>query len=235
MPSRLRLPLALAGLGALSALGACATSVTPPAHVGPVASRADSHVINVTQSSARLEIDVAPGEATLTEKARSDLHDFAAAYLRYGHGALILSTPSGAANANAASALAGQTRMSLVDAGVNYNAVAGSTYDAGDNPNAPIVVSFARFEAEAPNCRPIYEQDLAHQEDNQPWESFGCAMQANLAAMVEDPADLVEPRADAPRDSNRRGAVMNHYRAGEVTHAARDQEERATVSSVTSQ
>ena len=35
----------------------------------------------------------------LTDKARSDLHDFAASYLRYGHGALILSTPSGGANA----------------------------------------------------------------------------------------------------------------------------------------
>lgn len=227
-----RLPLALASF---SALGACATSAIPPAHMGPVASRADSHVINVTQTSTRLEIDVAPGDTAITEKTRSDLHDFAAAYLRYGHGALILSTPSGGANANAASMLAGQTRMSLVDAGVNYNAVAGSTYDAGGNANAPIVVTFARFEAEAPACTPIYEQDLAHQEDNQPWDSFGCAMQANLAAMVEDPADLIEPRADAPRDSNRRGTVMQAYRAGTTTHASRDQDERATVSNVASQ
>ncbi|MBS0386779.1 MAG: CpaD family pilus assembly protein [Proteobacteria bacterium] len=230
MPSRL--PLALLGL---SALGACATSAIPPAHMGPVASRADSHVIAVTQTSARLEIDVAPGDTALTDKARTDLSRFAAAYLRYGHGALILSTPSGGANANAASMLAGQTRTSLMDAGVSYNAVAGSTYDAGDAANAPIVVSFARFEAEAPNCRPIYEQDLAHQEDNQAWESFGCAMQANLAAMVEDPADLLHPRADGPRDSNRRGTVMGHYRAGEVTHATRDNDERATVSNVASQ
>jgi pilus assembly protein CpaD len=227
-----RLPLALASF---SALGACATSAIPPANVGPVASRADSHVINVTQSAARLEIAVAPGDTTLTDKARSDLRDFASAYLRYGHGALVLSTPSGGDNASAASMLAGQTRMSLVDAGVAYNAVSGSTYDAGDNPNAPIVVSFARFEAEAPRCRPIYEQDLAHQSDNLPWDSFGCAMQANLAAEVEDPADLLGPRADAPRDSNRRGTVMNHYRAGEVTHATRDADERATVSNVASQ
>ncbi len=227
-----RLPLALLGL---SALGACATSAIAPANIGPVPTRADAHVINVTQGSARLEVPVAAGEATLTDKARSDLRDFASAYLRYGHGAMILSTPSGSANANAASMLAGQMRISLVDAGVSYGAVAGSTYDAGDNANAPIVVSFARFEAAAPHCAPLYEQDLAHQSDNLPWDSFGCAMQANLAALVEDPADLLAPRADDPRDSNRRGTVMNHYRAGEVTHATRDNDERATVSNVASQ
>jgi pilus assembly protein CpaD len=227
-----RLPLALLSF---SALGACATSAIPPTNIGPAPTRADSHVIEVTQAAARLEIDVSPQDTMLTDKARSDLHDFAAAYLRYGHGALILSTPSGGANAGAASMLAGQTRMSLVESGVSYGAVAGSTYDAGDNASAPIVVTFARFEAQAPHCRPIYEQDLAHQEDNQAWDSFGCAMQANLAAEVEDPADLLQPRPDAPRDSNRRGTVMQAYRAGTTTHAIRDPDERATVSNVASQ
>jgi pilus assembly protein CpaD len=125
--------------------------------------------------------------------------------------------------------------MSLMDAGVSYAAVAGSTYDASDNAAAPIIVTFARFEAEAPHCTPLYEQDLAHQSDNLPWDSFGCATQANLAAMVEDPADLMQPRADDARDSNRRATVMNHYRAGEVTHATRDNDERATVSNVAAQ
>src|SRR5262249_29871045 len=160
---------------------------TPPANISPSPTRADSHVINVTQTSARMEIAVDPNASTLTPKARSDLRDFASAYLRYGHGALILSTPSGSQNAAAASTLAGLTRMSLVESGVSFNAVAGSTYDASGDPSAPLVVTFARFEAEAPHCAPLYTQDLAHQSDNQPWESFGCAMQANLAAEIEDP------------------------------------------------
>ncbi len=80
-----RLPLALLSF---SALGACATSAIPPTNIGPAPTRADSHVIEVTQASARLEIDVSPQDTMLTDKARSDLHDFAAAYLRYGHGAL---------------------------------------------------------------------------------------------------------------------------------------------------
>jgi pilus assembly protein CpaD len=222
-----RFPLLLVGL---SALGACATSVAPPP--GPVlASAADQHRIEVTQATARMEISVDRANAVLTAKAKDDLSTFASAYLRAGHGALILSTPSGSANADAASAVAGQARIALVTAGVSYAAVAGSTYDANGQADAPVIVTFARFEAQAPQCAPIYTQDLAHQMDNQPWESFGCAMQANLAAMVEDPNDLLQPRDMDPRDSGRRDTVMGHYRAGEVTHATRDPDERVSISS----
>jgi pilus assembly protein CpaD len=221
-----RLPFMLIGL---SALGACATSVAPPP--GPVvATAADQHRIEVTQTTARMEIDVDPASAVLTDKAKDDLNTFASAYLRLGHGALILSTPSGGANADAASAVAGQARMALVTAGVSYGAVAGSTYDASGEPHAPVIVTFARFEAQAPECAPIYTQDLAHQMDNQPYASFGCSMQANLAAMIEDPNDLLQPRDMDPRDSGRRDTVMGHYRAGEVTHATRDNDERVTIS-----
>jgi pilus assembly protein CpaD len=221
-----RLPLLLIGL---SALGACATSVAPPP--GPVvASAADAHRIEVTQTTARMEIAVDPGNPRLTDKAKGDLADFASSYLRLGHGALILSTPSGGNNADAASTVAGQARMALVNAGVAYNAVAGSTYDASGQNGAPVIVSFARFEAQAPNCAPIYTQDLAHQTDNQPWASFGCAMQANLAAEIEDPNDLLAPRPYDARDSNRRATVMDLYRRGQVSHALRDNDERVTIS-----
>jgi pilus assembly protein CpaD len=217
-------------LAGLSALGACSTALTTAPAFSAGASHADSHIISVTQTAARLEVPVAHGDAALTPKARSDLRDFASAYLRYGHGSLILSTPSGSDNADAASAIAGQTRMALVEAGVSYDAVAGSTYDASGSTSAPLVVTFSRYEAHAPTCAPLYTQDLAHQSNNQPWDSFGCAMQANLAAEIEDPADLLQPRDAAPRDSDRRDTVMGHYRAGEVTHATRDADERISIS-----
>ena len=221
-----RLPMMLIGL---SALGACATSVAPPP--GPVVSDAsDAHRIEVTQTTARMEISVDPANPRLTDKAKDDLTAFATSYLRLGHGALILSTPSGGDTADAASTVAGQARMALVEAGVSYAAVAGSTYDASGQPGAPVIVTFARFEAQAPECAPLYTQDLAHQMDNQPWASFGCAMQANLAAEVEDPNDLLEPRPYDARDSNRRATVMDLYRRGQVTHAQRDNDERVTIS-----
>jgi pilus assembly protein CpaD len=221
-----RLPYLLIGL---SALGACA-SVPPPPPGPATPTAADVHRIEVTQTSERIELPVSPGDATLSPAARAQLRTFAAGYLRYGHGALVLSTPSGASNSDAASVMAHETRNALVESGVSYAAVAGSTYDGSGAGNAPIVVSFSRYEAQAPECAPLWEQDLAHQSNNQPWASFGCATQANLAAMVEDPADLLRPRAEDPRDSGRRDTVIDAYRAGEQTHAGRSSDERIQIS-----
>jgi pilus assembly protein CpaD len=220
-----RLPLFLLGL---SALGACAS--VPDPQGPPTASAADRHRIEVTQSAERLEIPVSADDTALSPQARARLHAFAGGYLRYGHGALVMSTPSGGANSEAASQMAAHARRALVDAGVSYAAVAGSTYDAAGAGDAPIVVSFERFVAHAPDCAPLWEQDLAHQGNNQPWDSFGCATQANLAALVEDPADLLRPRDEDPRDSARRDTVMGHYREGSTTHAERSGDERITIS-----
>jgi pilus assembly protein CpaD len=125
--------------------------------------------------------------------------------------------------------LAADARRALVDAGVSYAAIAGSTR-AANGDGAPLLVSFSRFEAQAPDCAPLWEQDLAHQSNNQPWPSFGCATNANLAALVEDPSDLLHPRGEDPRDSGRRDTVMEAYRAGEQTHAERTADERVTIS-----
>jgi pilus assembly protein CpaD len=218
-----RLPYLVVGL---SALGACAGVPRPD---GPaVASAADRHRIEVTQTAERVEVAVA--SAGLSDAARVQLRELADNYLRYGHGPLVLSTPSGGANADAASIVAHETRLSLVDSGVSYSAVAGSTYDASGSANAPIIVSFSRFEAEAPDCAPLWEQDLAHQSNNQAWDSFGCATMANLAALVEDPRDLIQPRDSEARDSGRRDVVMDRYRAGEPTHATRSDDERVAIS-----
>jgi pilus assembly protein CpaD len=220
-----RLPLLALGL---SALGACASVPEP---VGPpVSSSADRHRIEVTQTAERVEIPVSGGDETLSPGARASLRAFAGNYLRYGHGALVLSSPSGGANADAASVVANEARMALVESGVSYAAVAGSTYDAAGAGDAPIIVSFARYEAQAPECAPLWEQDLGHQSNNQPWDSFGCATQANLAAMVEDPADLLRPRDADARDSERRDTVMEAYRNGDQTHADRTSDERVTIS-----
>lgn len=222
-----RLPYFLLGL---TALGACASVPPPPEGMRPTSSAADLHQIQVTEGAERLEVAVSSSDVMLSQADRAQLQRFAGGYLRYGHGALVLSTPSGGSNADAASILANETRRALVDAGVSYAAVAGSSYDASGRADAPIVVSFTRYEAHAPECAPLWEQDLAHQSNNQPWESFGCATQANLAALVEDPADLLRPRAEDPRDSGRRDTVMDAYRAGEQTHATRSNDERIQIS-----
>ena len=49
------------------------------------------------------------------------------------------------------------------------------------------------------------------------YDNFGCATQANLAAVVANPADLLTPRASAPADQQRRAVVYENYRNGKIT------------------
>ena len=46
---------------------------------------------------------------------------------------------------------------------------------------------------------------------------FGCAYQANLAAMVANPSDLVAPSPIGAADATRRASVLAKYRKGEKT------------------
>ena len=54
----------------------------------------------------------------------------------------------------------------------------------------------------------------AYNENRQYW-NLGCANQRNLAAMVANPADLVQPRGETPSSTQRRTVVLDKYRKGE--------------------
>ena len=227
MTMKARLPLLIVGISALSA---CAAVPRPPAGP-PTPTQADNHRITVTASTQRIEIPVGAGDMTLSPDMREQLRAFASDYLRAGYGALVLSTPSGGSNADAAALVAHEARVALTDAGVSYAAIAANTHDSA-GAAAPIVLNFERYVAQAPECESISTQNLAgwSASNNQPWRSFGCSSQANLAAMIEDPRDLLRPRTEDPRDGARRAAVMEAYRQGEQTHANRSADERIQIS-----
>jgi pilus assembly protein CpaD len=222
-----RLPLLLAGLAALSA---CAAVPKPPPGLA-TPTQADDHRVTVAASAQRLEIAVAPGDMMLSPEVRADLRTFASDYLRAGYGALVMSMPAGGDNAEAAALVAHEARMALTDAGVSYAAIAANTHD-GSGELRPIVLNFERYVAQAPECESLGTQNLAgwSATNNQPWPSFGCANQANLAAMIEDPRDLLRPRTEDPRDGARRAVVMEAYRQGDQTHADRSADERIQIS-----
>jgi pilus assembly protein CpaD len=60
---------------------------------------------------------------------------------------------------------------------------------------------------------------------------LGCASQRNLAAMVDNPADLVQPRAETPPYTARRSIVLDRYRQGQGT-ATTYPDSKATISDV---
>jgi pilus assembly protein CpaD len=225
-------PLLRLGVGALAlTVAACATA--PDAIVGaPPATPtgADMHRIVVAPVTERLDLPAAT--AALDQDSRNALSEFAAIYRRSGHGALVVAAPEGAANAAAAMQIAQQARLALAANGVPFDDIATSTYAAGEGVEATVILSFERFEAGAADCAPLYRQDLSDVSQNRPYRSFGCASQANLVAMIADPADLARPRPEDPADAGRRQTVLDKYRRGDQTHANRSGDERVTVSTV---
>ena len=91
-------------------------------------------------------------------------------------------------------------------------------YNAGGTPIAPIRVSYLRYVAEAPDCGD-WSTNLADDPTNLPYPNFGCAKQRNLAVMVANPADLLGPRTETGRPSERRDVVWDKYVKGRPTGA----------------
>jgi pilus assembly protein CpaD len=46
---------------------------------------------------------------------------------------------------------------------------------------------------------------------------------ANLAAQIDDPRDIMRPRGMTPSDSGRAAVVFSAYRAGEPTSASQEE------------
>lgn len=191
-----------------------------------------NHPIMVDRKEVVLDLSVPPGSYGLTHNQKNDLRGFA---YRFKHedsgGVLVVRTPSGAANEIAAMRASNDARRVLAQIGVRAGSTAFEAYPAGGVPNAPLRVSFMRHVAQGPVCGD-WSDNLVRDPKNIPYRNLGCATQRNLAAMVANPRDLVEPRGMTPRSSERRDTIWDKYIKGETTIAEKDEEESAKVSEV---
>ena len=103
---------------------------------------------------------------------------------------------------------------------------------AGSGPSS-VVLSFMTDSAVAESCDGLWDENIGEAPRNMPWPDFACASQRNLAALIEDPRDLLRPRHEDPADAMRRGIVLDKYRKGEPTASQKDQsQEGGLVSDV---
>ena len=82
-------------------------------------------------------------------------------------------------------------------------------------------LNYPRMAAEAGPCG-LWPEDIGPTSEgyrqNKPYWNFGCATQRNIAAMVANPADLVQPRGErADPNRMRRTTVLENYRQGDQT------------------
>jgi pilus assembly protein CpaD len=92
---------------------------------------------------------------------------------------------------------------------------------AAPDPRAPVVVGFETVRAVVPQCG-TYWGNLSRTNRNEVSANFGCSVNANLAAQIADPRDIVAPRGMTPSDSGRRAVVFDNYRKGEATAAKQE-------------
>ncbi len=74
-----------------------------------------------------------------------------------------------------------------------------------------ITLAYDKVAAVAPDeCR-FWNKDITRRAEVDPYPNFGCASQRNLANMVADPTDLVVPKVETDRSSDRRATTYKQY------------------------
>ena len=84
-----------------------------------------------------------------------------------------------------------------------------------------MLVGFDTVRAAVPRCGASWAS-LTRTGTNESSANFGCAVNANLAAQIADPRDIVRPRDMTPADSGRRSVVFDNYRKGLATAAPQE-------------
>ena len=217
---KLSRPLAQAAFVVISAMTVTAC-MTPTASNGPII---NANKIQVAESIERLELYTRPNGLELSARDKVAVDQFLQAYGHRGNGPLYVNIP-----ANSVSGLGAQQAQALIRQSLSANGLGRTSVQTGEyqtaygNP-APVVVSYRTLKTVPQDCR--FSGDLTDTYNNQPYDSFGCYQAANLAAMIGDPRQLIEPYDMTISDSQRRQTVYDKYIAGEnpaSTQPARQQ------------
>ncbi|MFN3816670.1 CpaD family pilus assembly protein [Brevundimonas sp.] len=212
----------IAGMAAAALLSACAggAGTTTPVPLTPTSRWA----LQVEEGHDRIALAV--HETGLSANQRAALSALAGRFAHAGGDVIVVEAPAGADPV--ASDAAWSARAALQDMGVPANRIRVESYHAPD-PRAPIVAGFTTVQARVPRCGTAWES-LSQTASNQSQSNFGCAINANLAAQIADPRDIVQPRTMTPADAGRRTVVFENYRAGELTSAPQEDLVRSRVS-----
>jgi pilus assembly protein CpaD len=189
----------------------------------------ERHPIQVEQTETTLDLTVQGGHG-LNPSQMAELRSFLRGYTKDG-ARLMVRAPSGGSDDAGSMRAFEDVRKALRQLGIDSDTVLLETYYVNAGQPAPLRLSYLRYVAKAPDC-PDWSENVSRDPQNMPYPNLGCATQRNLAVAVADPRDLMGPRAETPRSSERRDAMWDHYVKGEPTISKRDSSEHSTVSDV---
>ena len=228
----------LAGVlfGVAVALGAC----THTDQVATTASVPDDyrqrHPIAVQEADQSVVVFVGHARGGLSASQRADVMGLAQTWLREGTGAINADLPVDTPNERAAADSLREIQALLAAAGVPPRGLVVRRFHPEDpRLMAAIRLSYPRITAVAGPCG-LWPEDIGSSSknksyfENKEYYNFGCAYQRNMAAMVDNPSDLVQPRAETPAYTPRRNVAFEKYRKGTTTTTTYPEAEKAKLS-----
>jgi pilus assembly protein CpaD len=195
------------------------------------------HPIVIQEKDRTIAVLVGNSRGGLTPAQRADVTAFAVQWKRETTGGVVIELPARTPNARAASDTVREIQSVLVAAGVPANGIRVENYQPSDPGKlAPIKVSYPRMAADAGPCGqwpdalgPSYGPAYL---ENRQYYNFGCANQRNLPAIVDNPADLVQPRGETPASTGRRTVALEKYRKGETSATVDPNADKGKISEV---
>ena len=211
---------AIAGVALLLA-GCSTTGVRYLASEAPTDYR-QRHPISLKEGQRTVRLFVGSNRGGLTPAQRADVTSFAMAWKRESTSGIVVDVPKGTSNGRAARDSLREIHSILTAAGVPKTGVFVRPYRPLEPGKlAAIRLRYAKIIAEAGPCG-LWPHDLGlsygtDSASNREYWNFGCASQRNFAAMIDNPADLVQPRGATPAYTPRRTEVLGKYRKGQST------------------
>jgi pilus assembly protein CpaD len=172
----------------------------------------------------------------LSASQRADVLGLAQTWVHEATGAIVADVPVDTPNAWAAASAFRAAKALLVAGGVPSNGISLRHYHPDDPRTlATIRLSYPRIAAVAGPCG-LWPEDLGPSSmnksynENKQFYNFGCANQRNLAAMIDNPADLVQPRSETAAYTMRRTEGFEKYRKGNTTATTYPEADKAKLS-----
>jgi len=194
------------------------------------------HPISITEADRSIVVFVGRARGGLSAPQRADVMAMAQDWVHEGTGAISIDVPVDTPNARAASESLREIQATFAAAGVPPRAVVVRKYHPEDPRHmAAIRVNYPKISAVAGPCG-LWPEDLGPSikdksyTENKQYYNFGCAYQRNMAAMIDNPSDLVQPRPETPAYTARRTDAFEKYRKGTTTATAYPDSDKAKLS-----
>lgn len=232
---KVRIALAMTGLAIM--LGACNTTGEIVTQTVPTDYR-QRHPIAVQEGKKSIVIFVGKARGGLSAAQHSDITGIARDWMREGTGSVVVDVPVDTANSRAAAATYQEIRSVLAAGGVPSRAIVQHPYRPEDPGLLPTIrLTYSRIAAVAGPCG-LWPEDVGPNildpgySENRPYFNLGCASQRNLAAMIDNPADLEQPRSEAPSYTARRDMAFERYRKGTAISTPAPEADKAKLSDI---